>query len=238
MKQILIISFLFCAIYVGAQEKNRQRVSPSEIKLEQYFSFNPLGLTEPQMAIGVGFGNRFSPRSEYFSEISYVTRNYYFDNAQSLNGYRLITQYRYHFLQQWKPLIDLGFQGGARRKKHHPFIGVEFRLKSYNFTSSGTFVNYITHDTLSKFNYNASAVSVGGALIFGSTYYISSNHKWLLEFTAGVGGKQKFVNYKNLGKGYEIIQQRKFDFFGPPAINETVGTPYFPSTIRLRYIIY
>ena len=41
---------------------------------QKYYTFNPISLAEPHMAIGIGFGNRFSERSEYFAELSYLNK--------------------------------------------------------------------------------------------------------------------------------------------------------------------
>src|SRR6185436_14938010 len=91
-----------------AQLKQERPRAKRFTETEKYFSFNPFGLIEPQVAIGIGYGNHFTERSEYFAELSYVGNNYiYGDLLSSLHGARLITQYRYHFLQQWKPILNL-----------------------------------------------------------------------------------------------------------------------------------
>src|SRR5437868_768442 len=108
MKKILLISFCIGNLLVNAQQKSNNPAARHFSETEKYFSFNPFGLIEPQVALGIGYGNRFTERSEYFTELSYVGKNYiYGDLLASLHGARLITQYRYHFLQRWKPILNL-----------------------------------------------------------------------------------------------------------------------------------
>ena len=237
MKKYLLLLFCFFSLLIHAQIKFTKTKNNRIVQSEKYLSFNPFGLAEPQLAIGFGFGNRFSSRSEYFSELSYIFKTpFYSYDANDLRGFRLIAQYRYHFLQQWKPLIDLGMKSNERRARYSPFIAAEFRLKSFGFSGKNNFVNTSTHDTLSLFSYSANAVSIGGAVIFGSSYKLNARLK--LEITAGIGAKQKLINYKNLAKGYEVMWQRRPDSLGPPDIDEAVGMPYFPCTIRIRYAIH
>src|SRR5882757_484057 len=103
MKQLLLISFLYVALTAAAQQKDTTPGKHVFKGTEKYLSFNPFGFIESQLTIGMGFGNRFSKRSEYFTELSYVTKNpIYKGYITSLNGAKLITQYRYHILQRWK----------------------------------------------------------------------------------------------------------------------------------------
>ncbi len=115
---------------------------------------------------------------------------------------------------------------------------MEFRFKPVHFSSYNTFKNSITADTLNKFLYRANALSLGGAILFGETFNISKNGNWLLELTIGIGAKHKFVKYKNIPAGYAVIpkQPREMDFI--PAVDEAIGMPYIPCTLRLRYIIH
>jgi hypothetical protein len=130
--------------------------------------------------------------------------------------------------------------GNAVRKKkasHHPFMGVEFRIKPFNFSATGTFIKNSPADTLDHFLYRANAVSLGGALLFGETYDLSSDGRWKLELTLGIGGKVKMVHYKNKPAGYEPYIQKHAFGLAVPAFNEAIGVPYFPCAFRLRYVI-
>jgi hypothetical protein len=235
MKKLLLICFCLANCIVMAQLKQDRRAANRVGEKESYFSFNPFGLIEPQVAIGAGYGNRFTERSEYFTELSYVGNNYIYGNLLSkLDGARLIMQYRYHFLQQWKPLLNFHFR--IKKIKTDPFMGIEFRLKGYHFWDRNSFINPITHDTLSNVLYSANVLSIGGGVVFGRTFSISSNDRWKLELTAGIGGKQKFVTLKDHPAGYAPSVNKRIDL-GPPDIFEAVGMPYVPCTIRVRYII-
>ena len=221
MKKIFVKFLCLLNLIAAAQSKKNKIATQGLAKSEKYFSFNPLGLGEPQMAIGAGFGCRFSERSEYFTELSYLFKTpFYSYQANSLNGFRFLGQYRYHF-----------------RINTNRFIGAEFRLKMYDFTGTNTFVNNTSHDTLKSVSYNANAISLGGAIVFGNTYTLSKNRKWKIEITAGIGAKQKLVSFKGALKDYEVIIKRKLDGIAPPYIFEAVGMPYIPCTIRLKYLI-
>jgi Protein of unknown function (DUF3575) len=237
MKKIVLLPLLFFVILCQAQ-KNKAVLPQQSFSKYSYLSFNPFALAEPQFAIGLGYGNRFTERSEVFTELSYVAKHpSYKFKYEKLNGYRFLAEYRYHFLQQWKPIINLGDKHREKNRRSQPFIGLQFRLKGYQFIDRANFTNNI--DTLLNYRYIANAISLGGAITFGATYNISKNKRWQLEVTTGIGAKQKFVNYKNLPTGYKVVEEIKAGFIGlrAPDINEAEGTPVFPSTIRIRYML-
>jgi len=239
MKPYIFLFFLLLFFRANAQQVRFKMDEDRFTETEKYFSFNPLALAEPQIAIGAGFGNRFSKRSEYFAELSYVAKQpfYKYTAHKSLHGIRFIAQYRYHFLQQWRPLINLGESRRRRHARHNPFVGLEFRVKPFNFSANSTFVRDSPADTLTDFLYRAKAVSLGGALIFGETYHLSSDGKWKLEFTMGIGGKVKIVDYKNIPDGYKPFLLKGGWGLTPPGAAEAIGLPYFPCALRLRYVI-
>ena len=239
MKKFIAGLLLLVCSRSGAQQMQVILEQDQFTEKEKYFSFNPLALAEPHLAMGGGFGNRFSKRSEYFTELSYVAKQpfYHYTAQKSLNGLRFIAQYRYHFLQQWRPLINMGERRRSRRASHNPFVGVEFRIKPFNFSANKTFVRDNPADTLSNFLYKANAVSLGGALIFGETINLSADERWKLEFTIGIGGKVKIINYKNIPDGYKPFLLEGGWGFASPGAAEAVGLPYFPCALRLRYVI-
>jgi hypothetical protein len=233
---------LLMLLVVGsAKPQPSQKSSKKEVFIpEKYISFNPLSPAEPVFAMGPSFGNRFSPRSEYFTELAYVAKSPYYDyyDLGSLHGGRLIVQYRYHFLQRWQPLLKMiGMVNQERAARRNFFAGLEFRYKPYRFSSSRAFINEITHDTLQHFAYRAGAVSIGGAILFGGTLNLSKKRNWKLEITSGLGAKQKIIRYKNVPAGY--IYLRSFAKDGPiiPAFDDEAGSPYIPFAFRLRYVI-
>ncbi|WP_462253610.1 hypothetical protein [Ferruginibacter sp.] len=242
MKIFLVL--LFCIIWSNSFSQERQSNFNSRMYTSpaKYISFNPLGLLEPQTAICMGVGTRFSERSEFFTEIAYLGRNrvYKYHELVFYHGFRFLAQYRYHFLQQWRPIINLGriteYQR-KRRQKNQFFIGVEFRFKPVQFSAYNNFENKVTADTLNKFKYKASTQSIGGAILLGETFNLSKNGNWFLEFTIGIGAKHKFVKYKNLPQGYSVVPKQPLEWNFVPDIDESIGMPYIPSTFRLRYII-
>lgn len=240
MKHCLFI-FLVLPVFTFAQLKNNEPGLSFRGK-ETYLSFNLLSVTEPQLALGPSFGIRFTERSETFAEVAYIGKSPFYRNDWKdfsyLHGARFILQYRYHFLQQWRPLINFG--GASHRKKvnerQQPFIGIEFRYKPYRFSSKDNFINEATHDTLFNVPFTAQTNVLGGALIFGRTFNLSSDNRWKLELTAGIGGKQRLVKFKIPASGYKLYR----DFIpkdGPiiPKLQEETGTVYFPFAMRLRY---
>jgi hypothetical protein len=195
-------------------------------KPQKNLSFNPLALAEPQAAASLGFSYRIKTRSGYFTELSYIFKAPFYGGADPITGgYRWLLQYRYSLL----------------KKRHWDYFwGAEFRLKGYGFTGTNTFVNKLTNDTLKKYNYKANATSIGGAVLFGVIFDLNKNSRWQMEMTFGIGAKQKFVKYKKLPEGYELLFspfERKGDVLGPPDIDEPVGMPYLPLAIRVRYRI-
>jgi hypothetical protein len=222
----------------NAQVETKMKTERNGFEKKSYLSFNPFGLAELQMAIGIGFSKHYSPRSEHFTEFSYITKTpFYNPDWKELNGIRFLLQYRYHFVDNKKRRADNKSYSRQIRKAHTPFLGLEFRIKTYNFSSGDNFVNKSTNDTLSNFIYRANAISFGGAVLFGYSFNIGLNGRWSIELTAGIGAKNKSVTYKNLPGGYNIINYSLQGGFGlkPPAINEPVGMPYFPCTMRIRY---
>ena len=239
MKNVFITMLMFTFQLYGFTQVTalKGRHKPGS-ETEKYFSFNPFGLAEPQIATGFGFGNRFTERSEYFTELSYITKTpFYTTKPNKLNGYRLLLQYRYNILESSIP--GLGLRSGRLkgRSNGNSFIAAEFRLKGYNFSSTNTFIKTNPADTLQNYLYEAGAVSVGGAIILGRSYNLSNDGNWKLDLTAGVGGKAKKVKYKNVPQDYQSLTKKGGFGLAPPSIDETIGLPYFPLCIRIRYII-
>lgn len=222
VKFFILFFICFSSICSFAQTK---KINDNK-KSEKYITLNPLGFVEPQMAIGLGFENRFAERSSYFTEISFITRNpieLLVGNNKS--GFRFIGQYRYHFLN----LIS--------RKNIESFASLEFRLKRVKLIgATGTFVNSSTKDTINTRFDNADVTQVGGTLIWGGNTQISD--KIILETTIGVGLKQRIVNFSGVPNGYKYLNTKKQGIgFGLPS-SYKVGTIVFPQfSIRLKYLL-
>lgn len=200
----------------------------------KYLSFNPLALAEPQMAIGVGYGFRWTNRSELFTELSLLTDNLFykkFDN--NLEGFRLITQYRYYFRHPLMPfsLLRRGIQSDES------YITLEARLKNYQFSGTKNFINPQRNDTLGAYSYRASATVYGGAILLGDVYDLSRNSRLKLEVSAGIGVKQKVVKMTNLPAGYRLLEGEIKEWGFVPRIYEPHGFLYLPFAIRLRFKI-
>lgn len=237
MKNYLFLFLMFISVPVFSQfKKNKLNAGFSE--KEKYFSVNFFSIAEPMFAFGPAYGNRFSERSEYFFELAYVAKTPFYDwqDISRLRGARLLAQYRYHFLQQWKPLINFGSANRRRRERRQPFVGIEFRYKPFSFSSKGNFVNPSIQDTLYGVSFSANTNTLGGALIFGNTFNISSNERWKLELTAGIGANQRFVKLKTLPAGYKVYTGLRSGL-SFPLLQEEAGYPHFPCALRLRYVI-
>lgn len=222
MKQSLFLIFMLAQLAVIAQTKGK----PITHGGGKYFTFNPFGLAEPQMAVGFGFGNHFGNRSEYFSELSYITKTPFYNyEPESLNGVKLIAQYRYHF-----------FRGTMLRDKRFNsfFLGFEFRIKNFRFTDREWVKNTINGSVSDSFLYKATAFTYGGAVIAGWKANLGRRSKWGIEFTIGIGARAKTVQYHDIPNGLKI-QASVTEGLQIPAINEEIGMPYFPCAIRILY---
>lgn len=235
--KLLLLFLLYSNLAFSQQDKELFRRTGSEN--EQYISANVLSVTEPLLAFGPSIGYRFTERSEFFLEAAYVSRSpfYKWQDADRLNGLRTILQYRYHFLQQWRPLFNTGSLRRLQRSRHQPFIGLEFRAKPYSFSAKRDFVNPATADTLHNYPFRASAFVYGGALIFGNTFDLSSDGRWKIECSFGIGAKERLVKFKTVPDGYQRPYYGKRIAFQLPSIDEEIGTAYFPFAIRLRYVL-
>lgn len=238
MKQFFFAGMLLISLPLLSQPFHKKSNAGYQ-GVEKYISLNFLSMAEPHFALGPSAGIRFSERSEVFAEAAYVGRGFTgtYSDLDRLSGARLIFQYRYHFLQQWRPLINLGMRSRSLRERHQPFVALEWRMKPLAFSGKATFVNESTADTLSGFSYRASSFTIGGALVFGSTFNLSSNERWKLEITAGIGAKQRSVKLKNVPAGYQSYSavKREWLYIPPPEV-ETSGV-LLPIAIRLRYVL-
>lgn len=233
---LLVFTLFSCCSLIAQQPKDETIVREATGK---YLTCNPFAIFEPQATVGLGFGNHFSEIGEYYAEFSYLTKSPFNDSrSNNLSGVKIVTQYRYHYLNHRK---TAGNSISLRKQKHpkfQPFIGLEFRFKNFNFSGLNSFYNESLVDTIREYNYKANANVVGGAIIFGNTYMISKNTRWNLEVTGGFGGRMKFVKYKNVPKDYKVLPGRRAFGLGVPLIDEAVGLPYFPVALKIKYLIH
>jgi hypothetical protein len=226
MKYLLIFLYLLSA-RASAQEPQQTRFS------ESFLSFNPLAVAEPNLAVGAGFGKRLTKRSSYFTELSYLFANpFYKTMSGTLSGFRFIGQYRYHLNRFAGSIFRFG---GSRLQS---FMALELRAKPYRFSRSGDFINTIQGDTLFNYTYNARAIVLGGAFLFGNIFYLSADGRWQLESSVGLGIKQKRVNFKNPKPPYTIAVLVVQEWGFVPRIYEEVVTVNLPFAVRLRYNLH
>ena len=208
MKQLLlaITCLLFFATAINAQKKY------------PYWSvgFNPLSMGESMSSIGPCVAYRISPRAELWGEASFIYNNLYkIAGWDHLRGFRFIFQPRYY-----------------TNKSRTFFIAPEFRLKQFSYHTSHEFINAAIPDTLHHYAYKASQVLVGGAFVFGRRFMMSARHHLFWEITAGIGGKVRLINRKNIPPGYKYETYRLLAFqHDYEADNQ--GEVYFPLGIRL-----
>lgn len=179
--------------------------------------FNPLSPAESMSSIGPCVSYRVSPTLELWGETSFIFHNLYSDNSwKNLRGYRFIFQPRFY-----------------TGKNKTFFIAPEFRLKQYSYNNSLTFLNKTTADTLRNYPHKASQVLIGGAFILGSQFSLSSKHNFFIEITAGVGGKQRYIDRKNIPDGYKYYVQPGGFGLAPHYEWDNDGTAYFVFGFRL-----
>ncbi len=232
--------YLICFVFFNPVLSASQIISKETTVKEKYISFNIPALAEPHLAVGPSAGMRITNRSEFFAEASFITRSpirYSFNaGIRQLYGARVIMQYRYHFLQRWKPLVKINSVSKRNRSLHHPFVAAEFRLKPLSFHTRGTFINYSTNDTLDNYPFKANTITYGGALIFGHTMNLSADEIWKLEFTAGLGAKQRIIQKTTVPSGYKQPYLERIPY-QIPLLYEELGTVLLPIAFRLRYIL-
>lgn len=188
---------------------------------QKMLTYNIFGIAEPHAAIGIGFDNIITQRSGYFAEISYIFKAPFYKAPDHITGgYRMIAQYRYYL---------------KKESSWNYFVGPEFRIKQYGFKGNILAKNSIS-GSVKYIDYKANAFSIGGALLAGASFNITKSRQWQCEMTAGIGAKQKFVKFKNIPQDYEVLMETRKEWLGPPKIYEAVGMPYFPITIRVKYL--
>ncbi len=209
MKKILLVvtCLLFFSVAMNAQKKY------------PYWSvgFNPFSIGESMSSIGPCAAYRISPRVELWGEASFIFYNLYkLTQWNDLRGYRFIFQPRYY-----------------TGKGRNFFVAPEFRLKQFSYNTSLDFIDPAIPDTLKNYAHKSSQVLVGGAFVLGGQVTLSQRHNLFLEITAGVGGKQRYINRKNIPAGYKY--EITMGGFGlkPHYDWDNDGTVYFPLGLRL-----
>jgi len=179
-------------------------------------SFNPLGALEPQAALGIGVGYRFSSRWQLWSETSLIAYPLY-NSYPGLKGFREILALKYFY--------------GRNRDF---FIGAEVRWKRTSYRDKRLFINRAVHDT-ADLNYTLVNPVFGAALWAGKIIPLGGKH-WLVETSIGVGFKYQSAIFKGVPPGYRNLY--KLDDTGiPVGIKGSGLLPYLPGSIRLIYVL-
>jgi len=181
-------------------------------------SFNPLGLIEPPMAVGLGVGYRLNPKVELWSETSFLTNNN-FSTAGPLTGVRQILQAKY-FIEKYR-----GF-----------FVAAEVRYKSYQYRDNLDFVNPDTHDTLFNFSDFSRHYFWGLGVQVGWRKNLFAHGRFQLELTTGLGLRLGRVDRQDVPAGYEYK-----DLYPPKDLrledlNKGFLPFYLPGSIRVIYL--
>ena len=194
---------------------------PSRTSLEELpasrwiLTLNPLGLLEPEEAIGAGIGYRLNKKIEIGSETS-LLRNVLYPYESHLTGIRQVLQV--------KRFLPRNF-----------FLAAELRYKYYSYRDNTDFFDPVTHDTLSHYGYLSRHLFVGAAVQYGRRYFISKDGRFQLELTIGFGLKDKIFDKVGVPGGYGYLGYSN-DFDLERNVIEYRGIiPYLPCSVRFVY---
>jgi hypothetical protein len=179
-------------------------------------SYNPLGLIEPSMALGIGIGYHPKANLEIWSETSHLHNSLY-PNGGSTSGMRQIIQLK-RFIS----------------KDQRLFVAAEIRYIYFTNHSSDNFRNTFRPDTL-LFLANTSRHHIFGAgLQVGYRWPLKRNSRLMLELTGGLGIKDKTIRWNGVPTGYKYVD-RSVDV-NVWDLQATSGPSiYLPGSLRLIY---
>lgn len=178
-------------------------------------TFNPLGIAEPEEAIGLGIGYRVNKKIEIGSETS-LLRNIIYTYDNRLTGVRQVFQV--------KRFLPRNF-----------FLAAELRYKYYSFRDSTDFFDPVTQATLNHYGYLSRHLFFGAAAQYGRRYFISKDGKLQLELTIGFGLKDKLFDKVGVPGGYGYLRHST-DFNLERDVVEYRGVlPYFPCSVHFVY---
>ena len=214
----IFISILYVFLYFTsiAQKQNQKWT----------IGVNPLSIAEPAVVLGPSVAYSVSPKIDLWTEVAYIFKKSYLlpTGWSNLNGYRFLFQSRY-FLDDDREI----------------FVAAEFRLKHQSFQNNGklNFTNDLNdRDTFSISNFKESQNLIGGAILFGKQIELNEKKHIFLEFTGGLGIKDRIVDYHNkVPNNYKnnLIEPRKYALSASYQNPET--TFYLPFAIRIFWKI-
>lgn len=232
MKQSVKLTFLFLLLSVSTiAQKNNERIFKDKHghhhKMGNYTSrfgifINPLGPVEFQEgAAGLGVNAMLSRRWDISAELSYLYQGWGEKTYDKIihNGYRAVfTVKRLSYTRVF-------------------FYGLDFRIKSYDFTDQLDFINTTIPDTLYNFKHNGRNTLYGFGGLAGLRLPLSKNRKWAMELNLGIGAKFRKISRKNVPAGYQytdIIRPKDFSFIYEQNFEGWTG--YVPGAVRFMYL--
>ncbi len=169
------------------------------------------------MAIGLGVGCHINADYEVWSETSILKKGL-LDAAGPVNGIREILQL--------KRFIGLD---------KHMFLALEARYKYYSFLDSGDFFNNATAGRLYAIPNFQRHFVYGAGLQVGYRLGIGKSERLQLEFSAGLGMKNKVVTLAGVPPGYEYNSINSTDLNVRDEMNTPGLSVYCPGSLRLIY---
>ena len=180
-------------------------------------SLNPCGLFEFPMAFGAGISYRLSNTMELWSETSLLHGSIVRDSGSS-TGIRQILQLK-RFLDH-----------------EGMFIAIEARYRYFSYHNFSNFYSPAANTVLTGIPNTSYHSIVGAGVQIGQRFHFpgSSNGKFLVEITGGIGVKHKTIRRPDIPSGYKYANVQ-IDVNIKDLI-ETPGTTfYIPGSLRLIY---
>lgn len=185
-------------------------------------SFNPLGILEPQSAIGIGVGYQFNQQWQLWLESSFLFQMYRDADPNCIGGVRESLAMKYYF--------------GLRQSL---FFAGEFRWKQVYYHDMTDFIDVNTNLLVAQYSYTLENIIFGGAVWFGGRIRISDDHRWRLEPSIGLGLKGRTVVRQEVPDKYVYASSPIFiaSMFSASPRAQAPVTFYLPATIRLVYVL-
>ena len=212
MKRNLFMLLTVLAITVAANGQQKTGL---------YLSVNPLAILEPQAAYGAGVGYRFNDYLEISTEYATLSSNNMFDayRFNGVEGFRSVTQIKY--------TISVN-----EEKYNKVFVGAEVRYKNYTYMDMANFTNTQTGVVTKDYQYKNTTTVKGFAAIIGKQFDLGYMSNWALEFTAGVGLRNKNVQRDNTPANSAIVP-KDLGFGETPNYLDNHTSFYFPIGVRV-----
>ena len=172
------------------------------------------------MAVGAGVGYRVNANIELWSETSWLWKHGGLAEPRggTIDGLRQILQVK-RFLGK----------GG------NFFIAGEVRYKYFTYRRYDAFVDTASQTMVNKVLATSIHNVFGGALQLGWRGPLTRNGKLLLEITAGLGIKKKWISWPGIPKGYEVADLSVDINVWDEMLRSESPSLYLPGSLRLIY---